>query len=200
MRGDSVRLLEEYEFRDVLVPVMGVEEVVLPILLQDNRACRHRLRRIPAEHEVYGIVGSGIEPLDAKVSVVHEAMVDVCHATHRLDILHSPTHAVEGHYYVRAAALPQDGAVLAVVGDGPYSSRSLYERLVAVVVELRQESARAFHDVRVLVEGVGGIGSVRAKVERREAVPDVVIGIFIFGRRGLRPSRFAAETSSFLSL
>ena len=49
---DAVRLLEEDEFRDVLVAVVGVEEVVLPVLLEDERACRHRLRRIPAEDEV----------------------------------------------------------------------------------------------------------------------------------------------------
>ena len=162
MRGDSVRLLEEYEFRDVLVPVMGVEEVVLPVLLEDEWACRHRLRRIPAEDEIDGIVGGSVQPLDAEIAIIDEAMVGVCHAAYRLDVFDATPHAVELHCYVSAAALPQDGAVLAIVSDGPNASRGLNESLISVVVELRQESVRAFNDVRVLVEGVGCIGSVRA--------------------------------------
>ena len=57
---DSVRLLEEDELRDVLVAVVGVEEVVLSVFLEDKRACRHRLRRIPAEDEVDCVVRQGV--------------------------------------------------------------------------------------------------------------------------------------------
>ena len=135
MRCDSVRLLEEDELRDVLVPVVGVEHVVLPVLLEDERACRHRLRRIPAEHEVNGVVRRSVEALDAEITVVHEAVVRVGDAVHHLDVFDATPHTIELHHEVRRAALPQDGAVLPVVGNLPDACRGLDESLVAIQVK-----------------------------------------------------------------
>ena len=126
MGGDAVGLLEEDEFGDVLVAVVGVEEVVSAAALEDERSRRDRLRRIPAEHEVDCVVGSGIEPLDADVAIIDEAMVGVGDATHRLDVFDAPPHAVELHHDVRSTALPQDGAVLGVVSDLPKHIFTLY--------------------------------------------------------------------------
>ena len=189
VRGDSVRLLEEYEFRDVLVAVVGVEEVVLPVLLEDERACRHRLRRIPAEHEVDGVVGRPVQALDAEVAVVYEAVVGVGDAVRCLDVFDAPPHAVELHYNVRRSASPGYWPVLAVVGNLPDAGRGLDESLVAIQVKCgdkflaqRRRVAEVGY-LGVLVEGVGCIGSVRAEVEGREAVPDVVVLVCVFVQR-----------------
>ena len=196
MRGDAVRLLEEDEFRDVLVPVMGVEEVVLPVLLEDKRACRHRLRRIPAEDEVYGIIVSTIQTLYADVAIIYEAMMGVRDGVYSLNIFDTPPHAVELHSDIRAAALPQDGAVLGVVGNLPDACRGLYQSLVAVVVELGEEflpqrrGVAEIGDLGVLVEAVSRVGMIGAKVQRGSAVANVVVLVGVFrqvrGRRVLR--------------
>ena len=68
--GDAVGALEEDEVGDVLVPVVRVEERILSVLLHYHRAGGDRLRRIPAEGEIDGVVRRCIEPLDAEVSVV----------------------------------------------------------------------------------------------------------------------------------
>ena len=191
VRGDAACLLEEDELRDILVSVVRVEHVVLPVLLEDERAGRHRLRRVPAKHKVYRVVRRAVQPLDAEITVVHEAVVGVCDAVHRLDVFDAPPHTVELHHDVRRFALPQDRAVLAVVGDLPIAGRGLYKRLVPVVVELRQESSGAFRDVRVLVEAVGNICTISAEVERFDAVADVVVLVGVLrqvrGRRVLSP-------------
>lgn len=146
VRGNAARRLVGNELRDVLVAVVEVEEVVSPRdALHPKRAGGDWLRRIPSEGEVNGVVGGSIEPLDAEVAVVNEAVVGVGDGhrgrrpSHRLKVFHAPPHTVVLHHDVRRAARPRDGAVLAVVGDAPDASGGLYERLVSVQVELRCE-------------------------------------------------------------
>ena len=55
VRRDASRLLEGDDVGDVLVPVVRVEHVVLPVLLEDERTRRNRLRRIPCNNETEGL-------------------------------------------------------------------------------------------------------------------------------------------------
>ena len=137
MRGDAVCLLQEYELRDVLVAVVGVKEVVLPVLLQDKRASRHRLRRIPTDDKVDGVSGCGIEPLDADVAIIYEAMVRIGGAVHCIDVFDAPPHAVIAHDDVGRSASPTNRAVLAIICDQPNTSSRLDKCLVAVGVVSR---------------------------------------------------------------
>ena len=84
-----------------------------------------------------------------------------------LPVLHTPPHAVEGHYDVGRrglrAACPEDGPVLAVVLDGPYARGGLDQRLVAVVVVLRRKTGSPKSEVRsryrrILIQAVGDVG------------------------------------------
>ena len=79
----------------------------------------------------------------------------------------------------------------------PDAGGGLDEGLVAVGVELRSECLilrrrgrrRYIGYRRILVEVVGRVCAISAKVEGCQAVADVIIGIGVFGRRGLRPSQ-----------
>ena len=55
MRRDASRLLEGDDVGDVLVPVMGIEEVPSALTLQYKRTRRNRLRRIPCNNETEGL-------------------------------------------------------------------------------------------------------------------------------------------------
>ena len=189
---NSARGLVGHKVGNILVAVVEVEEIVSPRdALHPQGAGCNWLGRIPSEGEVTRVVVRAVQPLDAEITVVHEAVVGVCDAVHRLDVFDAPPHTVELHHDVRRFALPQDRAVLAVVGDLPIAGRGLYKRLVPVVVELRQESSGAFRDVRVLVEAVGNICTISAEVERFDAVADVVVLVGVLrqvrGRRVLSP-------------
>ena len=209
MRGDAASRLVGYKIGDVLVTVVKVEEVVCTgNALHPERPRRDRLRRIPPEGEFNRVVCGGVQALNAKVTIIDETLVGIGRGRdgtrparaigHRFEILNTAAHAVVLHRDVRRAARPQDGAVLAVVGDAPDASGGLYERLVSVQVELRSELfLRRVGDnapyQRVLVEAIGDVCAVGAEVERREAVADVVVLVGVFGRRRQQPSRFGGE-------
>ena len=179
---------------------MEIEEVVGACrTLHPERTSRYRLGRIPAESEIDGVVCGGVESLDAKVTIIDETVVRVGSGRdgarpsrvvrNGFNVFNAAAHAVEGHDDVGCTASPQDGAVLAIVGDGPDTSRGLDECLVSVKVELRCELfLRRAGDSepyqRVLVKAVGCICTIRDEVERREAVSDVValIGVFVVRR------------------
>ena len=187
MRRDAVRLLEEDEFRDVLVAVVGVEEVVSAAALEDERSRRDRLGRVPREGKFDEVVRERVEPLDAEVAVVYEAVVPVGDRAGALDVLDAPPHAVEEHLDIRAVgcARPVHRAVFGVVCHLPHAGFGLDERLVAVEVVLglkiftQSRRVAKVGYLGVLVERVGDVGAVRAEVERRNAVADVVVRILI---------------------
>ena len=103
---------------DVLVTVVGVEEIEIPILgTHDERARGDGLGGGPDIGVEEGVVGA-TELLDAEVVVVDEALeeVGVGGLGAHLD---SAAHAVEGHRDHGVAGLPANGAVLGIVGDRP---------------------------------------------------------------------------------
>ena len=203
MRGNAAGGLVGDKVGDVLVPVVEVEEVIgtrRPLHPQGPR--RDRLGRIPAEGEVDRVVRSGIEPLDAEIAVVDEAVVRV--SRHRHDeigfavaddalfggccfkVFDPAAHAVEGHHDVGGATRPGDRSVLAVIGDGPVAGRGANKRLVAVKVELRHEclsSGCGVGNRGILVKAVRLIDAAVAEVQRGEAVADVVVLVGVFVQR-----------------
>ena len=76
--------------------------------------------------------------------------------------------------------LPENRAVLAVVGDGPDASCCLDQGLVSIVVELRSEcltrrrGESGVGDFGVLVELIRGVDGIRTALRRALAVADVV--------------------------
>ena len=83
----SARGLVGDKVGNVLVAIVEVEEVVSPRdALHPQGACGNRLGRIPSEGEVNRVVRRAVQPLDAEITVVHEAVVGVGDAAHRLYI------------------------------------------------------------------------------------------------------------------
>ena len=121
---------------DVLVAVVGVEEVEAPVLgTHDEQARGDGFRGVPDKLGADGVAVVGIQPLDAEVVVVNEAEVRGNLPGARLLILHAAAKAVEGHRDDRVAELPADGAVFGIVND----CLGLDEGLVAVRVVLGDE-------------------------------------------------------------
>ena len=103
---------------DVLVAVVGVEEVEAPVLgAHDERARGDGLGGIPHKFGADGVAVGGVQSLDAKEVVVNKAEVRGNLPGARLLILHAAAKAVEGHRDDRVAELPADGAVFGIVND-----------------------------------------------------------------------------------
>ena len=104
---------------DVLVAVVGVEEVEAPVLgTHDEQARGDGFRGVPDKLGADGVAVVGIQPLDAEVVVVDEALkrfYAILHCAH----FDSAAHAVKGHRDDGVAGLPADGAVFGIVGDRP---------------------------------------------------------------------------------
>jgi len=128
---------------------------------------------------------------DEKIAIVGEYFICICRGTAGFEIGDSAAHAIVRHgdkclsVCVGRCAFPQDGSVLAVVGDGPNTGRCLNQGLIAIVVilrlklHLRRDGGIApYH--RVLVEAVGSVCAVSAEVKGGNAIADVVINAGIF--------------------
>lgn len=99
VRGDAVLRGVVEDLGDVLVAVVGVEEIEIPILgAHDERSCGDGLGgMIPHKLGADGVAVGGIQPLDAEVVVVNKAEVRGNLPGTRLLILHAATKAVESH-------------------------------------------------------------------------------------------------------
>lgn len=155
---------------NILVAVMReVTDGIVAIPYKRTR--RDGFGRIPTKRKVYRVVCHSVEPLDAKITIVHEAVVGVGDRVYHFNVFHAATHAVEGHCDDHIAVLPTDWTIFAVVGDGPGSSHGAHKRLIAVGVKLRQEffpqrrRVAEIGDLGVLVEGIRHIGAVGAEIK-----------------------------------
>ena len=102
--------------RDVLVAVVGVEEIEAPVLgTHDERTRGDGLRGIPEKLGADGVAVGGIQPLDAEVVVVNEAEVRGNLSGACFAIVHAAAKSVEGHRDHGVAGLPANGAVLGVI-------------------------------------------------------------------------------------
>ena len=118
VRGDAVLRGVVEDLGDVLVAVVGVEEVEAPVLGAHGEWTRgERFRGIPDEDRADGIRVGGVQPLDAKEVVVDKAEVRGNLPGTRLLILHAAAHAVESHGDYGVSLRPTDGAILGVVDD-----------------------------------------------------------------------------------
>ena len=143
------RLTYRQKIRNILVSIVGKIQPRSIGLEEDKWSSSNRFGHIPDEGKVNGIAICGVKALNAQIVVIHETMVGVgfgrrgLRPSRSFPVLHTPSHAVEGHDDVGRrglrAACPEDGPVLAVVLDGPYAGGGLDQRLVAVVVELGDE-------------------------------------------------------------
>ena len=103
---------------DVLVAVVGVEEVETPVLgAHDERTRSDRLGGIPHKLGADGVAVVGIQPLDAEVVVVNKAGVRGNLILSRLLIVHAAAHTVKSHGDYGVSLRPTDGAILGVVDD-----------------------------------------------------------------------------------
>ena len=117
VRGDAVLRGVVEDLRDVLVAVVRVEEIEAPVLGAHSQGARgDGLRGVPHELRPHGVPLRGIQPLDAEVVVVDEALEKV--GISRLGAhFNAAAHAVEGHGDDGVAGLPADGAVFGIVND-----------------------------------------------------------------------------------
>ena len=103
---------------DVLVAVVGVEEIEAPILGTHDQGPRgDGLCGVPDKLGADGVAVVGIQPLDAEVVVVNEAEVRDDLTGTCLSIVHAAAHAVEDHGDNRVAPRPTNGAVFGIVGN-----------------------------------------------------------------------------------
>ena len=152
--GDAVLKGVVEDLGDVLVTVVGVEEIEIPILgTHDERARGDGLGGVPDKLRPHGVPLRGIQPLDAEVAVVDEAFLLGHHVALAFPHPHAAAHAVKGHRDHGVAGLPTDGAVFGVVGNRPNAGLGLDERLVTVGIILWSEVINR----GVLVESVGGV-------------------------------------------
>ena len=98
MGGDAVlKCVAEY-LGEVLVAVVGVEEIEIPILgAHDERSCGDGLGWVPHELGADGVRVGGVQSLDAEEVVVDKAEVRGNLPGARLLILHAAAKAVERH-------------------------------------------------------------------------------------------------------
>ena len=98
MGGDTVLRGVIEDLGDVLVAVVGVEEVEAPILgTHDERTRGDGLGGIPHKLGADDVVVGGVQPLDAEEVVVDEAEVRGNLPGTPLLILHAAAHAVKSH-------------------------------------------------------------------------------------------------------
>ncbi len=169
MRGDAVLESVVEDLGDVLVAVVSVKEVEAPVLgAHDERARGDGLGWIPHELGADGVVVGGVQPLDAEVVVVDEALKGFLAILHRAHFDTAP-HAVEGHRDHGATGLPADGAVFGIVDYRPNAGLGFDEGLVAVCVVLGDEVV----DGGVLIEVVGGVGFALGG----GTISDVIVGV-----------------------
>ena len=153
--GDAVLEGVVEDLGDVLVAVVGVEEIEVPILgTHDERTRSDRLGGIPHKLCTDGVAVGGIQPLDTEKVVVDEAEVRGNLPGARLVILHAAAKAVKGHRDDGVAGLPANGAVFGIVDDRPHACFGLDEGLVSVGIILWSEVINR----GILVEIVGGVG------------------------------------------
>ena len=153
--GDTVLESVVKDLGDVLVAVVGVEEVETPILgAHDERPCSNGLGGIPHELGTDGVAVVGIQPLDAEKVVVDKAEVHGNLTVSCLLIVHAAAHAVKCHRDNRITPRPTNGSVFGVVGNRPNPSGSFDQCLVAIRIVLGREVI----DGGVLVETVGRVG------------------------------------------
>ena len=97
--GDAVLEGMVEDLGDVLVAVVGVEEIEIPILgAHDERSCGDGLGgMIPHKLGADGVAVVGIQPLDAEVVVVNEAEVRGDLIVSFLLIVHAAAKAVKVH-------------------------------------------------------------------------------------------------------
>ena len=85
---------------DVLVAVVGVEEIEAPILgAHDERSCGDGLGGVPHELGADGVVVGGVQPLDAEEVVVDKTEVRGNLPGARLTMVYAAVHAVESHRF-----------------------------------------------------------------------------------------------------
>ena len=98
VRGNTVLESVVEDLGDVLVAVVGVEEVEAPVLgAHDKRSCGDGLGGIPHELGADGVAVGGIQPLDTKKVVIDKTEVRRDLIILRLLIVHAAAKAVEGH-------------------------------------------------------------------------------------------------------
>ena len=98
MGGDAVLEGMVDDLRDVLVAVVGVEEIEAPVLgAHDERSCGDGLGGVPHELSSDGVAVVCVQSLDAEEIVVDEAEVRGNLPGARLLILHAAAKAVERH-------------------------------------------------------------------------------------------------------
>ena len=166
--GDAVLEGVVEDLGDVLVAVVGVEEIEVPILgTHDERTRSDRLGGIPHKLCTDGVAVGGIQPLDTEKVVVDEAEVRGDLISTCLLVVHATAHAVESHGDYGVSLRPTDGAILGIVDDRPNARLGFDESLVSVRVVLGREVI----DGDVLVEVVGGVGFAFGG----RAVSDVVV-------------------------
>lgn len=116
VRGDAVLEGVVEDLGDVLVAVVGVEEVEAPVLgAHDEWSCSNGLGGIPHKLGADGVAVCGIQPLDTEEVVVDEAEVRGDLAGARLLIVHAAAHAVESHGDHGVSLHPADGAISGIV-------------------------------------------------------------------------------------
>ena len=98
MGGDAVlKCVAEY-LGEVLVAVVGVEEIEIPILgAHDERSCGDGLGGVPHELSSDGVAVGGIQPLDTEKVVIDKTEVRGDLTVSCLLIVHAATKAVESH-------------------------------------------------------------------------------------------------------
>ena len=118
MGGNAVLEGVVEDLGDVLVAVVGVEEVETPILgAHDERPCSNGLGGIPHELGTDRVTICGIQPLDAEEVVVDKAEVRGDLTGTRLLVVHAAAHAIKCHRDNRITPCPTNGAVFGIVND-----------------------------------------------------------------------------------
>ena len=98
VRGDAVLEGVVEDLGDVLVAVVGVEEVEAPVLgAHDERARGDGFRGVPDKLGADGVAVGSVQSLDAKEVVVDKAEVRGDLTVSCLLIVHAATKAIEGH-------------------------------------------------------------------------------------------------------
>ncbi len=152
---DKYLIIVRNKLCHILVAVMSHTNFIHSWFINNQRSGRNGFGYVPDESKIDGVAVGGVKALDTEIIVVEEAVIGVgfgrrgLRPSRSLPVLDTPSYAVEGHDDVgrrrRRAACPEDGPVLTVVLDGPDARGGLDQRLVAVVVELGEESITQSH-------------------------------------------------------
>ena len=115
--SDAIPRFKMDEFRDVLVPVKGVEEFVIAgIGDHKERACGYRFDRVPNEEINLRIVVQRVQLLHTEVIVVDKLMMRNHLTIHLFLVENAAPHAVKIHRNDCTTTLPTHRAVLSIVG------------------------------------------------------------------------------------